>query len=128
MIERLAIQWAVLISSHSRTINKPHSHAQPSCSQSINQPTYHLTMGGCFRSIKTHTSTDQPPMIILINRLTFPHLGLFSHTLLFSLSFVPTDDQVAPHAIVLTPVSAPIILMVLVFVPAQPTLIYFLVG
>ena len=85
-------------------------------------------MGGRFRFIKTHTGTNQPLMIIPIDRLAFPHLGLFSHTLLFSLSFVPTDDQVASHAIVFTPVSAPIILMALIFVPAQPTLVYFLIG
>ena len=83
MMERLAIQWAVLISSHSQLINEPHSHTQPNRSWSINQPTHHLTMGSHFRYIKAHTGTDQPPMIIPINHLTFPYLSLFSHTLLF---------------------------------------------
>ena len=77
---------------------------------------------------QTHTGTNQSLVIIPTNCLTFPHLGLFSHTLLFSLSFVPTDDQVASHAIVLAPVLAPIILMALIFVLTQPTLIYFVIG
>ena len=58
----------------------------------------------------------------------FPPLGLFSHTLLFSLSFVPTDDQVTSHTVVLTPVLALIILMALIFVLTQPMIIYFLIG
>ena len=128
MMERLTIQWAVLISSHSQLINKPSSHAQLSHLWSTNQLTCHPTMGSCFRFIEAHTGTDQFPVIIPINHLTFPHLGLSSHILLFFLSFVPTDDQVAFHTIVLTPVSVPIILMALIFVPTQPTLIYFLSG
>ena len=81
-----------------------------------------------FQVHQTYTGTDQPPVIIPTDHLTFPPLSLFSHTLLFPLSFVPTDDQVASHAIVLTPVSAPIILMALILVPTQPMLVYFLIG
>ena len=93
--------------------------------QSANLPSDY---GWLFQVHQTHPSTDQPPMIISIDHLTFPPLSLFSHTLLFPLSFVPTDDQVASHAIVLTPVSAPIILMAFILVPTQPMLVYFLIG